>query len=85
MKFSAGAGPGGEVWPAVQNLLLAARELDLGAVPTTPADRESVQGVLGLLEVIVPLCLISLGHPTSDFGPVTRRSATEVIHRDQWS
>jgi nitroreductase len=34
-EFSAGAGPGGEVWPAVQNLLLAARALGLGAVRTT--------------------------------------------------
>lgn len=85
--FRAGAGAGGEVWPAVQNLLLAARALGLGAVPTTLglADREAAQAVLGLPETIVPLCLIPLGHPTGNFGPVTRRPATEVIHWDKWS
>jgi nitroreductase len=85
-EFSAGAGPGGEVWLAVQNLLLAARALGLGAVPTTlrPAGREAVQGVVGLPEAIVPLCLIPLGHPTGDFG---RHAAfrDEVIQRDQLS
>ena len=84
--YRVGAGAGAEIWPAVQNLLLAARTLGLGAVPTTLglADRGAVQEVLGLPESVVPLCLIPVGHPTGKFGPVVRRPAEEVIHWDRW-
>lgn len=84
--FRAGSGAGAEVWPAVQNLLLAARALGLGAVPTTLglADRAAAQAVLDLPETIVPLCLIPLGHPTGKFGPVSRRPVAEVMHWDHW-
>ncbi len=85
--FRSGAAAGAEVWPAVQNLLLAARTLGLGAVPTTLglADRGAVQDLLGLPQGVVPLCLIPVGHPLGKFGPVSRRPAAEVLHWDRWS
>ena len=83
----AGSGAGAEVWPAVQNLLLAARALGLGAVPTTLPliDRGAVQELLGLPKTVVPLALIPVGHPLGNFGPVVRRPVDEVLHWDRWA
>ena len=85
--FMAGSGAGAEVWPAVQNLLLAARALGLGAVPTTLPliDRGAVQELLGLPKTVVPLALIPVGHPLGNFGPVVRRPVDEVLHWDRWA
>ncbi|HZU75989.1 MAG TPA: nitroreductase family protein, partial [Dehalococcoidia bacterium] len=85
--FAAGAGAGGSVWPGVQNLLLAARALGLGATPTTFAisDRAAARAVLNLPETIEPFCLIPVGWPMGKFGPVTRRPVSEVMRWDRWS
>ncbi len=85
--FAAGAAAGGEVWPGIQNLLLTARSLGLGAVPTTLplVDKSSVRKVLGLPETVEPLCLIPVGYPMGKFGPVSRRPLSEVVHYDGWA
>ena len=83
---SPGAG-GGNIWPGVQNLLLAARALGLGVAPTTlglsngPAAKE----VLRLPENVVPVCLIPVGYPKGRFGPVTRKPVAEIMRWDTWS
>lgn len=86
-SFSLGAGAGGSIWPGVQNLLLAARALGLGATPTTFAvsDRAAAKRVLALPETIEPFCLIPVGYPLGNFGPVTRKPVTEVMRWDRWS
>ena len=86
-SFSAGAGAGGSIWPGVQNLLLAARALGLAATPTTFAisDRNAAREVLGLPEDIQPFCLIPVGYPMGNFGPVTRKPVQEVMRWDRWS
>ncbi|MEE8422479.1 MAG: nitroreductase family protein [Dehalococcoidia bacterium] len=85
-SFARGVGTGGSVWPAVQNLLLAARALGLGAVPTTLplADRAAAKEVLGLPEHVEPYCLIPVGYPMGNFGPVTRRPIDEILRWDRW-
>ncbi len=87
--FNAGAGAATEVWAAVQNLLLAARALEVGSVPTTLAfigsGREQAQQVLGLPDHIVPMVLIPLGWPTGNFGPIRRRPLDEVLHWDRYA
>jgi nitroreductase len=85
--FLVGAGAGGEVWPAVQNLLLAARSLGIGSCPTTLGirDRAAVQRVLGLPQTVVPLVEVTLGYPLGKFGPLSRRPLEEVLHWDRWS
>ena len=85
-SFSAGAGAAGSIWPAVQNLLLAARALGLGATPTTLglSDRPAARAVLGLPDTIEPFCLIPVGYPMGRFGPVTRRPVDEVLRWDRW-
>ncbi|MGE3076653.1 MAG: nitroreductase family protein [Dehalococcoidia bacterium] len=85
--FAAGAGSGGSIWPGVQNLLLAARALGLAATPTTfaIADRNAAREVLSLPEDIQPFCLIPVGYPMGNFGPVTRKPTAEIMRWDRWS
>lgn len=77
----------GSVWPGIQNLLLTARSLGLGAAPTTLAlrDQDAVREVLNLPETFAALCLIPVGYPLGKFGPVTRRPVEEVMRFDRWS
>lgn len=76
----------GSVWPGVQNLLLTARSLGLGAAPTTLAlrDQDAVREVLGLPETFAALCLIPVGYPMGKFGPVVRRPLEEIMRFDRW-
>lgn len=76
----------GSVWPGVQNLLLTARSLGLGAAPTTLAlrDQDAVREALGLPETFAALCMIPVGYPLGKFGPVTRRPLEEIMRFDRW-
>lgn len=76
----------GSIWPGIQNLLLAARALGLGAAPTTLAlaDRTAAREVLGLPETVEAYCLVPVGYPMGRFGPVTRLPARDTIHWDRW-
>ena len=81
------AGGNGSIWPGIQNLLLAARALELGAAPTTLAlmDADAVAEVLGLPNSVAAYCLIPVGYPLGKFGPVTRKPVEEIMRFDQWS
>ena len=76
----------GSIWPGIQNLLLAARALGLGATPTTLAlgDRQAVADALNLPDTMAAYCLIPVGYPLGKFGPVTRKPVEEVMRWDQW-
>ena len=76
----------GSIWPGIQNLLLAARALGLGATPTTLAlgDRQAVAEALNLPNTMAAYCLIPVGYPLGKFGPVTRKPVEEVMRWDQW-
>ncbi|NQW21488.1 MAG: nitroreductase family protein [Chloroflexi bacterium] len=84
--WSAGAGSGGSIWPAVQNVLLTARSLGLGAAITTLglSDRPAAKQVLGLPELVEPFAIIPVGYPTGNFGPVSRQPLENVVHYDRW-
>lgn len=77
---------GGSIWPGVQNLLLAARAMGLGAAPTTLAllDQDAVRKVVNLPETMAALCLIPVGYPSGKFGPVSRKPVEEIVRFDQW-
>jgi nitroreductase len=81
------AAASGSVWPGVQNLLLAARALGLGAAPTTLGliDRDAAKQVLALPEDMEAFCLIPVGYPLGNFGPVTRLPVEETMCWDRWS
>ena len=84
--WRAGSGAGGSIWPGVQNLLLAARALGLGAALTTLglSDRPAAKAVLGLPDTVEPFAIIPVGYPMGNFGPVTRRPLEEIVHYDRW-
>jgi nitroreductase len=86
LAFSAGRGGASSVIPAVQNLMLAARALGIGSVPTTlhPTVMERVNALLGVpSEVEFHLC-IPLGYPRGKFGPTQRLPTTETTFLNRW-
>ena len=70
----------------MQNLLLAARALGLGACPTTLAvtDAPRAKAALGLPDHIEPFCLIPVGWPMGRFGPVSRRPLDHIVHWNRY-
>ena len=72
---------------ATENLLLAAHDLGLGAVWLGVHPRDDRIGftrqILDIPESIVPLNLISIGHPAEDKEPRTQYDETRV-HRRRW-
>lgn len=72
---------------AVQNILLAAHALGLGAVWLGYHPREErvkgAQKVLGLPEKVTPLAVLAIGHPGETKPPSDRYDETRV-HRDRW-
>ena len=81
------AGGNGSIWPGIQNLLLAARALGLGAAPTTLAlmDPDATAVALGLPKTMAAYCLIPVGYPLGKFGPVTRKPVEEIMRFDTWT
>jgi nitroreductase len=74
------------VYPATQNLLVAARALGLGTTLTTfhmTAEAE-VREVLGIPAEVQIGAMIPVGWPAVPFGPVRRKPVSAVIHRDRW-
>lgn len=69
---------------AIQNLLLAAHGLGLGAVWTgcyPLEDRvEGFRKAFALPEKVIPLGLVVLGHPAQEVAPVDRYSESKVYH-----
>ena len=84
--WRAGSSSGGSIWPAVQNLLLGARALGLGATITTLglADRPAAKRVLRLPDLVEPFAIIPVGYPMGKFGPVTRRPLEAIVRYDHW-
>jgi nitroreductase len=77
----------GSVYPAVQNLLLAARAVGLGAALTTLPlwSRGLARRTLGLPANVTPCAVVPLGWPEgAGYGPTTRRPVEELVHVDRW-
>lgn len=77
---------GSSIWPGVQNLLLAARAVGLGAVLTTYvlSFREELHEVLGLPPRVSAQALIPVGFPRGRFGPVSRMPVEEIVMHERW-
>ncbi|HYT40593.1 MAG TPA: nitroreductase family protein [Acidimicrobiia bacterium] len=80
------AGVYASVYPATQNLLLAARGLGLGAgfitLPLWWLGR--ARRVLGLPRGVTPVAVVPVGWPRGRYGPTTRKPVGEVMHLDRW-
>ncbi|HMG45329.1 MAG TPA: nitroreductase family protein [Acidimicrobiales bacterium] len=84
-----GGSPGqaeSSVFPAVQNLFLAARALGLGTTLTTVhRQREAeVRAVLGIPDDVTTWAMIPVGYPTGRWGEAERRPVREVAYWDTW-
>jgi nitroreductase len=74
------------LYPAAQNLIVAARSLGLGTTFTTfqVATENEMRKVLGIPDDVSIAVCIARGYPDRPFGPVKRKPVAEVIHWDRW-
>jgi nitroreductase len=77
---------GASVYPACQNLLLAARALGYGAALTMwhlAVDAE-LHEVLGIPADVALSACITIGRPEGGHGPVRRRPVRDLVFEDGW-
>jgi nitroreductase len=77
---------GASIYPAVQNMLLAARALGLGATLTTRHllyEKES-EAALGLPPGVHSYAILPIGYPMGNFGPVGRGPLKDIVYEDHW-
>lgn len=74
------------IFPATQNLLLAAAALGYGSSMTTLAAQvpEALGEILGLPAGVRPFAVVPIGRPTAPLGPPRRRPVPEVAHLDRF-
>lgn len=77
---------GASVYPACQNLLLAARALGYGGVMTTwhAAVEDELRRLVGIPDDVGIAATIPLGRPAGSHGPVRRRPVGELVFDDAW-
>ncbi len=77
---------GASIYPAVQNLMLAARAIGLGTALTTlhKMHEADVKQLLGIPDDVETMALIPVGRPKGQFGPVNRMPAEKVVYWDGW-
>ncbi len=77
---------GASIYPAVQNIMLAARALGIGSCITTihRFRDPQVKELLGIPGEVETAALIPLGYPLGKFGRPPRRPVREVAFADRW-
>jgi nitroreductase len=77
---------GASVFPACQNLLLAARALGYGGVMTgwQHAAEAELRALLGIPDEVELVATITIGRPQGSHGPVRRRPLPELVFGEQW-
>ena len=87
LAFTVGRpGAASSVFPAIQNLMLAARAEGLGTTLTTlhKAHEAEVKELLGVPEGVETMCLIPMGWPKGKFGQGVRLPVEKVTYWDGW-
>jgi nitroreductase len=86
--FAFGLPPGSpnSVIPAAQNLMLAARALGIGSVPTTlhPSVMDRFHALFGIPKDVVFHFCIPLGYPETKFGGSKRLPTSKTTYLDRW-
>jgi nitroreductase len=74
------------VYPATQNLLLAATALGLGSAMTTLATMlaDELKELLELPTTVRPMAVVPIGWPARPLGPPRRLPVHERAHRDRY-
>lgn len=77
---------GASVYPACQNLLLAARALGYGSTITIwhVACEAELRQLLGIPEDVFLAATMPLGRPEGSHGPLRRRPVRELVWEDRW-
>jgi nitroreductase len=77
---------GASIYPAVQNMLLTARALGLGATLTTRhlMYEKEAEAALGLPPGVHSYAIIPIGYPLGKFGPVGRGPLADIVYQDRW-
>ena len=88
LAFAEPPGWANSVLPACQNLMLAARALGIGSIPTTlhPSVMERVYALFGIPPDLTFHFCIPLGYPAEGtrFGGSRRRPTRETVYLDHW-
>src|SRR5207245_4844164 len=79
-------GPADSVIPAVQNLMLAARAIGIGSVPTTlhPSVMARFHRMFDIPDDVGFHFCVPLGYPQGNFGPNVRKPTSETTFLDRW-
>src|SRR5205823_4085394 len=77
---------GSSIYPSIQNMVLAAKTLRLGATLTTlylQFEKEA-EVAFDLPPGVHSYALLPIGYPMNRFGPVHRIALADVIYEDRW-
>jgi nitroreductase len=77
------------IYPAVQNLMLAAQALGLATCltvhgSTSTRGESEVKSILGIPEQVKIACLVYLGYPALRLGRPKRKPIEKFTHYDRW-
>jgi nitroreductase/alkylhydroperoxidase family enzyme len=74
------------VFPAVQNLMVAARAMGIGTALTTVfrIRQDEVREACGIPDRYEIVALVPMGRPVGRFGQARRRPAETITHWDRW-
>jgi nitroreductase len=77
---------GASIYPACQNLLLAARALGYGGVMTGfhVFVEPELRSLLGIPDEVFVAATITIGKPVGGHGPVRRRPISELVYEESW-
>jgi nitroreductase len=77
---------GASIYPACQNLLLAARALGYGGVLTGWhfSVEAELRELLGIPDQVFMAATITIGRPEVGHGPVRRRPMAELVYEEAW-
>lgn len=77
---------GASIYPAVQNLLLAARSVGYGGVITGfhAGVEAELRTLLAIPDDVFIAATVTLGRPAGHHGPVRRRPMGELVFADRW-
>lgn len=77
---------GASLYPFVWNILLAAREFDLGGVMTTVGIRNepALKEILSIPETVGVAAIMALGHPQKRHTKLKRRAVNEFTTQDRY-
>ncbi len=76
----------GGIYPAIQNLMLAARAKGIGSTMTTlhKAREQDVKDIFNIPGDVSTIALIPLGYPEGRWGRPKRKPQAEVTHWNTW-